>query len=58
MARMALRMAGMGPSVFTEMTRLANAHHAVNLGQGFPDFPCPDFLKDAAIAAIRGDINQ
>jgi N-succinyldiaminopimelate aminotransferase len=40
------------------MTTLANRHGAVNLGQGFPDFPCPDFLKKAAIAAIEGDINQ
>ena len=58
MVRMAQRMAGIGPSIFSEMTRLANEHRAVNLGQGFPDFPCPDFLKEAAIAAIQGDINQ
>jgi N-succinyldiaminopimelate aminotransferase len=58
MSRMAQRMAGIGPSVFYEMTRLANEHHAVNLGQGFPDFPCPDFLKEAAIGAIRADVNQ
>jgi aspartate/methionine/tyrosine aminotransferase len=30
----------------------------VNLGQGFPDFPGPDFLKQAAIRAIQGDANQ
>ena len=58
MSRMASRMAGIGPSIFTEMTRLAGAPGAVNLGQGFPDFPCPEFLKDAAAAAIRNDINQ
>ncbi|MBE7472080.1 MAG: aminotransferase class I/II-fold pyridoxal phosphate-dependent enzyme [Anaerolineales bacterium] len=40
------------------MTSLANQHGAVNLGQGFPDFPGPDFLKEAAIEAIRADINQ
>ncbi len=51
-------MAGIGPSIFTEITRLAGALGAVNLGQGFPDFPCPEFLKDAAAAAIRNDINQ
>lgn len=45
-------------SVIREMTRLANVHGAVNLAQGFPNFPCPDVLKEAAIEAIRGDLNQ
>jgi aminotransferase len=45
-------------SVIREMTRLANAHGAVNLAQGFPDFGCPDELKAAARAAIDADVNQ
>jgi aminotransferase len=45
-------------SVIREMSRHAAAHGAVNLAQGFPDFPCPPQLKDAACAAIRGDVNQ
>ncbi|MDA1080526.1 MAG: aminotransferase class I/II-fold pyridoxal phosphate-dependent enzyme [Gemmatimonadetes bacterium] len=45
-------------SVIREMTRVANQYGAVNLSQGFPDFPMPDTMKDAACAAIRGDINQ
>lgn len=45
-------------SVIREMTRIANQHGAVNLSQGFPDFPMPDSMKDAAVAAIKGDINQ
>jgi aspartate/methionine/tyrosine aminotransferase len=45
-------------SVIREMTRLAHRHNAVNLSQGFPDFPAPDHIKEAACAAIRGDINQ
>ena len=45
-------------SVIREMTRVANAHGAVNLAQGFPDFPMPAPMKDAACAAIHGDINQ
>jgi len=45
-------------SVIREMTRLAMAHDAVNLAQGFPDFACPPELKDAAKAAIDADINQ
>ncbi len=45
-------------SVIREMTRIANQHEAVNLAQGFPDFPMPEPMKDAACAAIHGDINQ
>src|SRR6187431_3439673 len=45
-------------SVIREMTRLAMAHDAVNLAQGFPDFACPPELKEAAKAAIDHDINQ
>jgi aspartate/methionine/tyrosine aminotransferase len=47
-----------GTSVFTEMSRLANQHGAVNLGQGFPDFPGPSFVKEAAKAAVDADLNQ
>jgi aminotransferase len=45
-------------SVIRDMTRLALQHDAVNLAQGFPDFACPQELKDAAGAAIQADINQ
>jgi aminotransferase len=40
------------------MTRLANEHNAINLAQGFPNFPTPMVLKEAAAKAIRDDINQ
>src|SRR6266576_4238353 len=40
------------------MTRIATLHQAVNLAQGFPDFPMPEIMKEAACTAIRGDINQ
>src|SRR5262245_54355327 len=40
------------------MTRLALQHGAVNLAQGFPDFPCPAEIKDAACRAIVADVNQ
>lgn len=52
------RLQGFGTTIFAEMTRLAIAHDAVNLGQGFPDFDGPDFVKEAAIEAIRGGANQ
>src|SRR5208337_1109490 len=45
-------------SVIREMTRLALEHNAVNLAQGFPDFPAPEEVKEAAVEAIRADINQ
>jgi len=45
-------------SVIREMTRVANQYGAVNLSQGFPDFPMPSSMKDAANAAIQGDVNQ
>jgi aminotransferase len=45
-------------SVIREMTRLAQQHGAVNLAQGFPDFPAPDAIKQAACAAVMGDVNQ
>ena len=48
-------------SVIREMTRLIQLHHpsdGINLAQGFPDFPAPQLLKDAACAAIQADVNQ
>jgi aspartate/methionine/tyrosine aminotransferase len=45
-------------SVIREMTRIANKHGAVNLGQGRPDFPCPLELKEAASQALFADVNQ
>ena len=45
-------------SVIRGMTRLAMEHEAINLAQGFPNFPAPDVIKEAAVRAIRDDINQ
>ncbi len=45
-------------SVIREMTRQANKYSAVNLSQGFPDFPAPQEIKQAAITAIENDVNQ
>jgi L-glutamine---4-(methylsulfanyl)-2-oxobutanoate aminotransferase len=45
-------------SVIREMTREALKYGAVNLSQGFPDFAAPDDIKQKAIEAIQGDINQ
>src|SRR5438045_7652221 len=58
MARVSAKAASFTESVIREMTRLANLHSAVNLSQGFPDFPCPQEIKDAAKRAIDEDVNQ
>jgi aspartate/methionine/tyrosine aminotransferase len=52
-SRIASTLAPFGSSVFTEMSQLARQYNAVNLGQGFPDFDGPAFLKEAAYRAIR-----
>lgn len=52
------RLASYGTSIFTEMTRLANEKGAINLSQGFPDFDGPEFVRNAAIEAIRAGHNQ
>lgn len=54
----ARRVQDFKPTVFAEMSELSVAHKAVNLGQGFPDFAGPAFVKDAAKRAIDADLNQ
>ncbi len=56
--RPSLKAARFTESVIREMTRLAQLHDAVNLSQGFPDFPAPLALKEAAREAIAADVNQ
>ncbi|TVP78753.1 MAG: aminotransferase class I/II-fold pyridoxal phosphate-dependent enzyme [Gemmatimonadales bacterium] len=56
--RPARRTEGFTESVIREMTRVARDYDAVNLAQGFPDFPAPEVLKEAACRAIRDDVNQ
>lgn len=58
MSRTAARLAPFGTTIFTEMTRLAIQHSAVNLAQGFPDFDGPAFIKQAAKEAIDAGWNQ
>jgi aminotransferase len=58
MTMTAQRTATFNESVIREMTRIANRTGAVNLAQGFPDFPMPAPMKDAACAAVMGDVNQ
>jgi N-succinyldiaminopimelate aminotransferase len=54
----AARLAGLGTTIFTEMTALAVRTGAINLGQGFPDTDGPEAVIEAAVAALRGGENQ
>lgn len=46
------------PTIFAEMSALAAATGAVNLGQGFPEEDGPEFVREAAVRAIRTGVNQ
>jgi aspartate/methionine/tyrosine aminotransferase len=56
--RVARRTIGFTESVIREMTRLCAMHGGINLAQGFPNFPAPVQVKEAATRAIDADINQ
>jgi aspartate/methionine/tyrosine aminotransferase len=56
--RLSTKAAQFTESVIREMTRLALQYKAVNLSQGFPDFPAPAEIKRAAQEAIAADVNQ
>jgi len=55
---LASRTEGFTESVIREMTRLNAVHGGINLAQGFPNFPAPAAVKDAAKRAIDADLNQ
>ena len=52
------RLAPFGSTIFSDITRRAVETGAINLGQGFPNFDGPEFVKEAAIAAIRAGHGQ
>ena len=52
------KLAGFGTTIFAEMSALAVATGAINLGQGFPDTDGPSEVLDAAVDAIRAGVNQ
>jgi N-succinyldiaminopimelate aminotransferase len=54
----ARRVAGLGTTIFTEMSALALRTGAINLGQGFPDTSGPASVIEAAVSALRGGENQ
>ena len=52
------RLSPFGVTIFTEITELARQHDAINLGQGFPDWDGPDFVKAAAADSLGGGNDQ
>lgn len=47
-----------GESIFATMSRMALEHNAINLSQGFPDFECPEKLKELVDHYIKKGFNQ
>lgn len=52
------RLPKVGTTIFTVMSALANEHQAINLGQGFPDFPCDRKLIEHVNEAMLANHNQ
>lgn len=52
------KLQGFGTTIFAEMSGIAVATDSINLGQGFPDTDAPREIRDAAIEAINGGLNQ
>jgi len=56
--RSADRLAGLGTTIFAEMSALALRTSSINLGQGFPDVDGPGEIIEAAVHALRSGRNQ
>src|ERR1700722_3149295 len=52
------RLAGLGTTIFAEMSALAVATGSINLGQGIPDTDGPPEIVEAAVTALRSGQNQ
>lgn len=55
---LASKLPSVGTTIFTIMSRLAQEHGAINLGQGFPDFDPPSFLREALARHVEAGRNQ
>ncbi len=52
------KLPNVGLTIFSQMSALAQQHDALNLSQGFPDFPAPLALKEALARHVMADANQ
>ncbi|MGB6309623.1 MAG: methionine aminotransferase [Steroidobacteraceae bacterium] len=52
------KLPDVGTTIFTVIGELAARHHALNLSQGAPNFPCDPMLVEAAARAMRAGQNQ
>jgi len=52
------RLPRVGTTIFTVMSALAQEHGAVNLGQGFPDWETPAFVKEALASAVAAALEE
>lgn len=52
------KLPGVGTTIFTTMSQLANEYSAINLGQGFPDFAMDEALVEGVSKAMRDGMNQ
>lgn len=55
---MQTKLPKVGTTIFTVMSKMAQDHGAINLSQGFPDFDCPDRLKELVVEHLHGGKNQ
>jgi len=58
LTKLQTKLPRVGTTIFTVMSQLAAEHGAINLGQGFPDFPAPQRLVDELDKAMRAGHNQ
>lgn len=58
MKELTTKLPGIGTTIFTVMSQLAMEHNAINLSQGFPDFPVPGPLLDLMNKYLRAGHNQ
>ena len=58
MQSMHSKLAHVGTTIFTVMSKMAAENDAINLSQGFPDFDCPDRLRELVVKHLNGRKNQ
>lgn len=52
------KLPSVGTTIFTVMSKMAQDHNAINLSQGFPDFECPERLKELVVHYLNDHKNQ